>query len=154
MPQAEENQFKLQVASNIYETREAETRIIRSLLAATQAAVNRHQGEVKLASLRQVEARASLIRYQEESSIASLREAEARAILDCHEAEIELAALREVEAQSQLRYYVRLEEIAKRNLSDARMQVGAVRHDIWVEEEATFAEQDEGALKSFLFNSG
>ncbi|KAJ6577732.1 hypothetical protein B0H19DRAFT_1253044 [Mycena capillaripes] len=144
MSQVEENEFKLRLASSIYESREAESRLVRSLLAAAHAAVNRHQGEVKLARLRQVEAHASVSRFQEESNVASLREAESRAVLDCHQAEIELAVLREVEAQSRLQYYLRLDEIAKKNLSDARLQVGVVRHDIWVEDEATFAaEQGE-----------
>ncbi|KAJ7601567.1 hypothetical protein DFH06DRAFT_1352572 [Mycena polygramma] len=144
LPVAEENQFKLEIAYNVCNSKQAEQEVVDSLQAAARAAVVRYQAQCNLVQSREAHERAVA---EAESTLTKSREAEAQALARSYEAEIRLAAVLQTEAQSRLRYYDRMHEVAASNVNDAEFQVGMVRHAIWVQNEATFTAEKEWIAK-------
>ncbi|KAJ7617440.1 hypothetical protein DFH06DRAFT_1145137 [Mycena polygramma] len=144
LPKAEENQFKLEIAYSVCNSKQAEQEVVDSLQAAARAAVVRYQAQCNVVQSREAHERAVA---EAEATLAKNREAEAQALARSYEAEIRLAAVLQTEAQSRLRYYDRMHEVAANNVNDAEFQVGMVRHDIWVQNETTFAAEKEWMAK-------
>ncbi|KAJ7666823.1 hypothetical protein DFH06DRAFT_1322791 [Mycena polygramma] len=144
LPIAEENQFKLEIAYSVCNSKQAEQEVVDSLQAAARAAVVRYQAQCNVVQSREAHERAVA---EAEATLAKSREAEAQALARSYEAEIRLAAVLQTEAQSRLRYYDRMHEVAANNVNDAEFQVGMVRHDIWVQNETTFAAEKEWMAK-------
>ncbi|KAJ6504510.1 hypothetical protein DFH09DRAFT_1101901 [Mycena vulgaris] len=68
---AEELRYKLDIAHDILNSREAEANVVQSLLVEAHAAVDRRQAEIKLATLLEIEAKRRLQYYSRMNEIAS-----------------------------------------------------------------------------------
>ncbi|KAJ6591459.1 hypothetical protein DFH09DRAFT_1306208 [Mycena vulgaris] len=68
---AEELRYKLDIAHDILNSREAEANVVQSLLVEAHAAVDRRRTEIKLATLLEIEAKRRLQYYSRMNEIAS-----------------------------------------------------------------------------------
>ncbi|KAJ7228112.1 hypothetical protein B0H12DRAFT_1264608 [Mycena haematopus] len=116
--------YKVRIAHDIVNTRQAVECVARALLAETSTQVEMRKVERKLAKIREKEA---VEIRKAERKLAKIREREALRQIETRKAEHRLAAFREKEAVHRVEYFHHLTEVASRDVTDAELEAAVFR---------------------------